>query len=170
MLNLQVLALTLVTLLCPVVPGDGSDYMDPLALLGIEKPVDRNFLVGTWKCTKHFSKWGKQVEDAYVFMEDRRFHMILRDVGVIRNGVGLYLDSGDGIHWSEPMLGYDMPKAHLDASLIKHPGERFERPQVLMRNGHPIYLFVSFGDRNHVSSGAVLRVKPGGSVVDGKRE
>ncbi len=59
MLNLQVLALTLIPLLCPVIPGEGSDFMDPLALLGVEKPVDRPFLVGTWKCTKHFSKWGR---------------------------------------------------------------------------------------------------------------
>lgn len=60
MFNLQVLALTLIPLLSPVAPGNGSDpYMDPLTLLDIEGRVGRAYLVGTWKHTKDFVKWGR---------------------------------------------------------------------------------------------------------------
>lgn len=85
MLNLQVLALTLIPLLSPVVPGDGSGNMDPLALLGIEKPVNRPFLVGTWKYTKHFVKWGRLDRKRAKVTDYRgRSYMSLRDDGSVR--------------------------------------------------------------------------------------
>lgn len=85
LLNLQVLALTLIPLLCPVVPGDGADYMDPLTLLGIEESVDRPFLLGTWKCTKHFVKWGRlDRKRAKVTEYSGRSYMSLYEDGSVR--------------------------------------------------------------------------------------
>jgi hypothetical protein len=57
-LNLQVLALTLIPLLSGVVPGDGGTIQGATALLGIEQEVSADFLVGTWKCSETFFRWG----------------------------------------------------------------------------------------------------------------
>jgi hypothetical protein len=59
--------------------------MDPLTLLGIEEPVDRPFLVGTWKCTKHFVKWGRlDRKRAKVTDYSGRSYMSLHEDGSVR--------------------------------------------------------------------------------------
>ncbi|WP_281888703.1 glycoside hydrolase family protein [Paenibacillus sp. YYML68] len=101
-----------------------------------------------------FSSCGSQVEDAYVFIEDGQYHMVMRDMGVISDRTGLYLRSEDGIHWSSPMLGY-----HASNRYFAGPIERFERPQVLVRDGKPAYLFLALmGGRYGTSSGAILKI------------
>lgn len=57
MLNAQVLALALIPLLSGVVPRDGA-MVSPMQLLGIEEHVTADFMVGTWKCSDEFFKWG----------------------------------------------------------------------------------------------------------------
>jgi hypothetical protein len=64
-----------------------------------------------------------QVEDCYVFIENGQFHMIMRDMGVFSDRSGLYLHSEDGIHWSEPMLGYKTSDHYFEKVTY-----RFERP------------------------------------------
>ena len=58
MLSQQILALTLIPLLAGVVPGGASRSIDLPALLGIDKPVSRSYLLGAWKFSEHFVKWG----------------------------------------------------------------------------------------------------------------
>ena len=58
MLSAQVLALTLIPLLSGVVPGNGCSAVDLWALLEFEQPVSKNFMVGTWKYSDHFVRWG----------------------------------------------------------------------------------------------------------------
>lgn len=102
-----------------------------------------------------FSAMNKQVEDAYVWIEGDRFHMIMRDMGVIDDRVGLYLSSSNGLRWSEPSIGYER-------NTVYFPDEdlgRFERPQVLMRDGLPEYLFLALqGGKFGTSTGAVLKI------------
>ena len=42
----------------------------------------------------------RQCEDAYVWREDGKFHVIMRDMGVFSHDVGLIMDSSDGLSWS----------------------------------------------------------------------
>lgn len=58
MLDIQVLALTLIPLLSGVVPLDTGSVVLPEALLGIEERVAPDFLVGTWKFSDEFFRWG----------------------------------------------------------------------------------------------------------------
>jgi hypothetical protein len=57
LLNAQVLALALIPLLSGAVPRDGV-MVSPMSLLGIEEHVTADFLVGTWKCSDEFFRWG----------------------------------------------------------------------------------------------------------------
>lgn len=115
---------------------------------GPYKKIDQNPVVS-------FSKIKAQVEDAYVYMEKGKFYMVMRDMGVIHPHVGLLLESEDGINWSEPMLGYGNSEQYFGGDI-----ERFERPQVLMMDGKPAYLFLALmGGSANTSSGAVLKIE-----------
>jgi hypothetical protein len=57
LLNAQVLVLALIPLLSGAVPRDGV-MVSPMSLLGIEEHVTTDFLVGTWKCSDEFFRWG----------------------------------------------------------------------------------------------------------------
>ncbi|WNJ16994.1 glycoside hydrolase family protein [Pontibacter sp. G13] len=132
-------------------------YNDKMRKMGvaisdqIEGPyekVDTNPLVS-------FSHLKKQVEDAYVFYHDAKFYMVMRDMGVIHPHAGLILESKDGLNWSEPMLGYGFSRDFLGEEKI----ERFERPQVLMIDGQPSYLFLAaMGGKYGTSTAAVLKI------------
>ncbi|MBT29288.1 MAG: glycosyl hydrolase family 43 [Thalassobius sp.] len=87
-----------------------------------------------------------QLEDAYVWIEEGKFKMIARDMGIYNHEVGLYLESDDGINWSKPQIGYlpvrDYIKEPPGPSHLRKYG-RFERPQLLLENDKPTYLFVA---------------------------
>lgn len=100
---------------------------------------------------------GNQVEDPYVFMDNNEFHMLLKDFGMIDHRSGLHLRSSDGIHWDHErlMIGYRRSNYY-----FKGPTHRFERPQLLMRNKQPEYLFLGLRGGKGPGSGAVLKVRP----------
>lgn len=96
----------------------------------------------------------RQVEDAYVFQHKNKFYMVMRDMGVFHPHVGLILESEDGVNWSDPKLGYKTSADYFGGAI-----ERFERPQVLMKDGKPAYLFLALmGGKYNTSSGAVLKI------------
>ncbi len=102
-----------------------------------------------------YSPEGKQVEDAYVWVQDGLFYMLMADdnEGVVRKHGGALITSEDGIHWSEPVLGYETTDVYFPGE----PVRRFERPQVLIRDGRPAYLYLAMQSDANASS-AVLRV------------
>ncbi|HCA46538.1 MAG TPA: glycosyl hydrolase family 43 [Armatimonadetes bacterium] len=103
-----------------------------------------------------YSPQGKQVEDAYVWFEDGLFYMLMADdnEGVVCQHGGALITSEDGIHWSEPQIGYQTTEVYFEGE----PVRRFERPQVLLRDGHPAYLYLAMqGDE--AASPALLRVR-----------
>jgi Pectate lyase len=111
-----------------------------------------------------FSKHGhnKQVEDAYVYMEDGKFKMLMRDMGYFDHEVGLIFESEDGIYWSEPQIAWFGAEAYLQEppapKHLKRYG-RFERPQLLMKNGKPAYLFNAMqGGKYETASGFVFKI------------
>lgn len=112
-----------------------------------------------------FSKKGdnKQFEDAFVWREKGKYKMIARDMGVFNHEVGIIMDSNDGIKWSEPKIAYygadhyniQQPPA---PSHLKRYG-RFERPQILLHNGKPAYLFTtSQGGKYMTASSFIFKI------------
>jgi hypothetical protein len=103
-----------------------------------------------------------QFEDACVWYEDRKFKIISRDMGVFGHTYGLYMESDDGINWSEPLIAYldtdhyfRQPPA---PSYLSKYG-RFERPQLLLENGRPTYLFLATqGGKFMTSSAFVFKI------------
>ncbi|MGC6455162.1 MAG: glycoside hydrolase family protein [Coraliomargaritaceae bacterium] len=102
-----------------------------------------------------------QCEDAYVWQEDNQYHMIVRDMGFYNHEYGLMMHSSDGIHWGEPEIAFKDAPHYFDE---KMPGldrqGRFERPQILMKDGRPDYLFCAYrGGQFRTSSAVVLKIE-----------
>ncbi len=113
-----------------------------------------------------YSKFGnnRQLEDGNVFIENGKFYMLARDMGRFDHEVGIILESDDGIHWSKPKISYFGVSHYISQPpkpkyLSKYG--RFERPQVLMQNGRPTYLFVtSQGGKFMTASPFVFKINP----------
>jgi hypothetical protein len=112
-----------------------------------------------------FSKQGHnaQFEDAFVWRQHDKFNLLARDMGVYSQEVGLYLDSHDGRTWAFPKIAF-LPLR--DYGVVQPPAPknlkrygRLERPQLLLREGRPEYLFcASQGGAAGTASGFVLQV------------
>lgn len=113
-----------------------------------------------------FSSYGenRQVEDAYIWQEDGVFKMLMRDMGFYDHTVGLYFESTDGLDWGIPQIGWFGAEHYIEqppAPTHLHRYGRFERPQLLMIDGKPAYLFcASQGGKYETASGFVFRIKP----------
>jgi len=103
-----------------------------------------------------------QLEDAFIYHEGGKFKMLARDMGFFDHEVGLFLESNDGLSWSEPLIAYFNMKHYRDEppapDHLKRYG-RLERPQLLFDNGKPVYLFTASQGGNYMNSSAfVLRI------------
>jgi hypothetical protein len=105
----------------------------------------------------------KQFEDAFVWRQHGKFNLLARDMGVFSQEVGLYLESADGKTWTFPKIAYlplrdyGVTQAPAPAGLKRYG--RLERPQLLLRDGRPEYLFcASQGGAAGTASAYVLRV------------
>ncbi len=113
------------------------------------------------------------VEDPYAFYYDGKYFIIVEDrMGVARQGTrsvepenqeaeaggvrpGLIYTSKDGFNWGEPQIGYQTNDIYFDESR-----ERFERPQILWKDGKPDYLFLALkGGKYKTSSNAILKIE-----------
>lgn len=134
--------------------------------LAISKKLEGPYMKYEKNPILDFSKFGenRQLEDGYVFIENGKFYMIARDMGRFDHEVGIIIESVDGVNWSEPKISYfgfskyqNQPEA--PAHLKKYG--RFERPQLLMEDGRPKYLFVATqGGKYETSSAFVFEIKP----------
>jgi hypothetical protein len=112
-----------------------------------------------------FSSYGdnRQVEDAYIWYENGIYKMLMRDMGYYNHTVGLYFESKDGLNWGKPQIGWFGAENYIvQPPAPKHLTRygRFERPQLLMKNGKPVYFFcASQGGKTETSSGFVFRIK-----------
>ncbi len=105
----------------------------------------------------------KQVEDAFVWSEDGVKKLICRDMGIYDHFAGLLLESKDGIHFGRPLIAYGSAAAY---NLNEPPAPRhlsrygrFERPQILMRDGAPEYLFTAAqGGKHMTASGFIFKI------------
>ena len=100
-----------------------------------------------------------QFEDAYVWYEDGKFRLISRDMGIFGHTYGLYMESEDGIKWSEPMIAYfDISHYFQQPPAPQYLSKygRFERPQLLLENGHTTYLFLATQGGKYMTSSAFV--------------
>ena len=101
-----------------------------------------------------------RIEDGYAFIMDGRFCLLTTDnEGIIERGGGLLWTSEDGIRFGDPVAGfYTIPryldKANLQNAKRHYGGQeiKFERPQLLMIEGKPGYLYAPSG--HHIYGGA----------------
>jgi beta-xylosidase len=101
-----------------------------------------------------------QSEDAYIWIEDGKFRMIMRDMGYWNHEYGLMFESADGINWGMPTVAF-----YESSQYIKEPPNgleregRLERTQILMKDGKPDYVFFAMvGGKYSTCSGVVLKV------------
>lgn len=103
------------------------------------------------------------IEDGYAFNENKKVFLLTTHN---REGAGYLWASDDGIRFADPTVGFDKMNRYLDAKKIPKAtvfrGKKFERPQVLVQDGHPTHLFVASGA--NVSGGkgtqsCVFRIK-----------
>lgn len=96
----------------------------------------------------------KRIEDGYAFLQGDEVCMLTTDNdGILKKGGGLLWRSADGIHFSSYEPGFHLMSDYLSASQALNPVwhygaqslMKFERPQVLLVNGKPAWLYVTSG-------------------------
>lgn len=87
-----------------------------------------------------------EIEDGYAFVENGKFCLLTTDN---KRSAGLLWVSDDGVSFDDPILGFDRMEHYIDKKVVaeatNYRGRKFERPQILMQNGHPAYLYASSG-------------------------
>ena len=103
------------------------------------------------------------IEDGYAFCEHESVFLLTTDN---RGSAGFLWASKDGVQFTDPILGFDKMKHYLDTKPILKAnvfrGKKFERPQILMQDGHPTHLYVASGANVNGGKGThscVLRIK-----------
>lgn len=101
-----------------------------------------------------------QSEDAYIWIEDGKFKMIMRDMGYWNHEYGLMFESDDGINWGTPSVAFYEGARYFPEPIMDIDREgRMERPQILMKNGKPDYIFFAMvGGKYKTASGIVLKI------------
>jgi hypothetical protein len=102
-----------------------------------------------------------QVEDPYIWYENGRFRALMRDMGFFNHNYGILLESNDGINWPlEPQIAFRESTSYINEPYHGLAREgRLERPQLLMKDGRPDYLFCALrGGEFCTSSGMVFKI------------
>ena len=96
----------------------------------------------------------RRIEDGYAFVFNDQICLLTTDNdGIVKKGGGLLWKSDDGIHFNTYEAGYHLINEYmLDTSLLKpkwYYGSKdkmkFERPQLLLKNGKPAWLYFASG-------------------------
>jgi hypothetical protein len=97
----------------------------------------------------------KQFEDAFIWMENNKFNMLARDMGIFNHENGLIMESKNGIKWTEPKIAYYETNHYINQpsppTHLKKYG-RFERPQLLFQKDKPTYLFTTSQGGKYMTS------------------
>ena len=97
----------------------------------------------------------RNIEDGYAFLYKDKFALLTTDNhGMIEAGGGILWTSTDGIHFDQYEKGFhrinayttiDMEKAAVHYGPMGRAYAKFERPQILIMDGQPAYLYVPSG-------------------------
>lgn len=103
----------------------------------------------------------RNIEDGYAFIYDGNFALLTTDNhGILEEGGGLLWKSKDKIHFDSYEKGFhrindytsvDMNQVAVHYGSKNRPYAKFERPQVLLIDGKPKYLYVAGG--THIYGG-----------------
>lgn len=98
------------------------------------------------------TKNGKAIEDGYAFLYENRICLLTTDNhGIVEEGGGILWKSDNGIEFSDYESGFHRMESYLSGDSLKNMKinygscAKFERPQVLMKDGIPDYLYVPSG-------------------------
>jgi len=103
-----------------------------------------------------------QIEDAFIWVDEKQYYFLARDMGYYNHEDGIIMESKDGMKWSEPKIAYYGAEKYINqppapAHLKKYG--RFERPQILFINNKPAYLFTaSQGGKYMTSSSFIFKI------------
>lgn len=88
------------------------------------------------------------IEDGYAFIENGEIYMLTTDNN---NRAGLLWRSDDGFNLEQVGLGFDRMETYINKKLVENSPSywsqhrKFERPQILMVNDHPSFLYAASG-------------------------
>ncbi len=112
-----------------------------------------------------FTRNDRTIEDGYAFATGGKFYFLTTDNhGIGIRGGGLLWQSADGVVFDPtPMTGFKTPRFYLptvDPKQVRsyYAAGTFQRPQVLMRDGKPAYLYVASGTVINGGDGTVCYV------------
>ena len=102
-----------------------------------------------------FSGSGKGVEDAYAYISEGTFYLLMADDngGIIKLHGGVLMSSRDGVRFGNAQLGYDSSDVYYGGTV-----QSFERPQVLLRDGRPAFVYAALTNPNGNPTSSVFRV------------
>lgn len=112
------------------------------------------------------------IEDGYAFRYGKKIYLVTTDNhGQIRRGGGLIWESEDGMDFLSPKMAFDRLAFYHEGGVLPEgfhrtkgaAGDKFERPQVLMIDGKPSYIYLPSGTNTSGgkgSAGYVLRINP----------
>jgi len=109
------------------------------------------------------------IEDGYAFEYRNKVYLVTTDNhGMIEFGGGLIWESDDGLSFGTPKQAFTVLKNYLNGQIPEtavrtkgEAGDKFERPQILMKKGKPAYLYMPSGtnvDGGKGSAGYVLKI------------
>ncbi len=97
----------------------------------------------------------QRIEDGYAFMYEGKYALLTTDNhGIIEAGGGLLWTSTDGIHFKDYQQGFkrinkytglDVSKVAIHYGPMDRNYSKFERPQLLLIDSEPAYLYVGSG-------------------------
>ncbi|MCY1719326.1 glycoside hydrolase family protein [Prolixibacteraceae bacterium Z1-6] len=97
----------------------------------------------------------RNIEDGYAFMYKGKFALLTTDNhGIIEAGGGILWTSDDGIHFDTYEKGFhrindytdvDMKKAAVHYGPQNRSYAKFERPQIVLKDGKPAYVYLPSG-------------------------
>lgn len=98
------------------------------------------------------TKNSKGIEDGYAFEFDGKICLLTTDNhGILEKGGGILWKSEDGQNFNEYESGFHKIDRYISVekvskvTLLYGPSAKFERPQILMKDGSPAYLYVPSG-------------------------
>jgi hypothetical protein len=117
--------------------------------LAVAEHVEGPYVQMPWKVTHN----NQAVEDGYAFMFEGKYCLLTTDNhGMIQKGGGLLWKSDDGIRFTEVEQGFYPVERYLDKNRLKRAQKHYggaiiklERPQVLLINDQPAYLYAPSG-------------------------
>ncbi len=128
--------------------------------VAVAERVDGPFVIRNEPITRN----DRTVEDGYAFLWNGRVCLLTTDNhGILERGGGLLWTAEDGLSFETPTSGFHRVRAYLGGGVPRtarryYGGKepKFERPQVLVIDGEPQYLYVPSGTNLQGGSGTCL--------------